>query len=94
MDDGYAMGDCEFLDRRKFPLFLEAAVELRLRSPVEEPSHDGELDPGRHATLGPLWNLVDDHHHVLVVAVVVCVHFCFCERLLEIYVKHFVSEFL
>jgi hypothetical protein len=89
-DDGYATGLGVFLDCRKQPLFLEAAVEFWLgTSRVVLPSQDIQLDPGRHTTLGPLGDLVEDHDvvHVVVVAVVVCLHFCFCERLLEICVK-------
>jgi hypothetical protein len=78
------------------PLFLEAAVEFWLGTRVVLSSQDIQLDPGRHTTLGPLEDLVDDHNvvHVVVVAVVVCVHFCFCERLLEICVKNFMSDLL
>jgi hypothetical protein len=96
VDDGYANLLGDFFCRRKQPLFFEAALEFRLGSRVELPSHDAQLDPGCQATWGPLCNLVDDHHivHVVIVAVVVCVHFCFCERLLEICVKNFVSDFL
>jgi hypothetical protein len=67
--DAVALGVA--LDRREQPLFFEAAVEFRLGSRVVLPSHDIELDPRRHATLGPLGNLVDDHDvvHVVVVAV-------------------------
>jgi hypothetical protein len=75
MDDGYATGDGEFLDRRKLPLLIEAAVKLWLGSTVVLPSHDSELDPGCHTTCGPLRNLVDEHNIVVVVVVVVVVVF-------------------
>jgi hypothetical protein len=91
LDDVYATGNGEFYNRHNLPLLIEAAVKLWLGSTVVQPSHDGELVPGRHATLGPLGDLVDNHDviHVVVVVVAVvvvvvaavCVHFCFCERL-------------
>jgi hypothetical protein len=71
MDDGYATGLGVFLYRRKQPLFLEAAVKFWLGSRVVLPTHDIQLDPGQHTTLGTLGYLVDNHDVTHVVVVVV-----------------------
>jgi hypothetical protein len=71
LDDGCTNLLGVFFNRRKQPLFFEAAVEFRLGSRVVLPSHDIQLDPGRHTTLGPLGDLVDDHDVVHLVQVVV-----------------------
>jgi hypothetical protein len=80
MDDGYATGLGVCRDRRKQPLFFKAAVEFMEGDVVVITYHDSELNPGRHATTGPLGNLVDDHDvvHVVVVVAVGGVHAFFC----------------